>query len=699
MEEDIPLFHRHMSLYQLLLLVAMLAVLSAGCGSDDKNPTSPTNPTVSETIGSSGGAIEIVNEVCLDVLPGALDGNVTFLIANAGSSHTAMVQSRDVQSAVYSIGPSGTTFNDPVPLTLYYDPASLNGVDPSALVIYTDKGSGWVPLPTTHNAVQSSVTAEITSLSDFAVTAPASSPADGVYAVLEVVRLINYAYTPPGEDIYVDLIVARFDSVVNVCSPIGPLHPGSVKCNGDTLVWDDFFLSYVNEEDVVLNLGASYRFEVATSAEIPYALDETIAMVDANPTIRSPRDGDPVSGNGFTVVWDGTSSGNVAISLMTNDAEALRVEVPNNGSYTFSKQQLSGLGSGIYLLSLGYQNLRYLSSVTGYDPRSHITSYTLCHKLISLTDSPGVVGSEGGIVLLGDDGRLSIPAGALDETIAFTAAVNSSPPAGPDGYTRLTPVYSVGPAGTVFSSPATVEMEYDPDDLDGAPEESIVILRHDGTDWEVLSSDVDTYEQTVSAEVSGLSDFVAAVPVQGEGVYTALRISRSRTSMYGTHVTVDVLAARFDAVVDETSVVPLQAGGVSFGAWEMIWDGRDQYEYFDFSEMAFLTFDSDYTFVVTASDDVPAIDQTISLPGSDIAITGLGDDPELSLDGFTLTWDGATPGSTVRIVIIADGVFRRCGCGGTEHWLGDFQRRGTGRSRGGFRADWNLLERASASDV
>ncbi len=122
----------------------------------------------------------------------ALDSTINFTMVDAGDNHQQMVSVRALGSEVYSIGPTGTTFNEPVQLILHYNEEDLNGVAESAIIIYTDSGSGWMALPTTVDQNANTATAEITHLSDFAVTTPIGEAADGVYGIFEVGRIVNY---------------------------------------------------------------------------------------------------------------------------------------------------------------------------------------------------------------------------------------------------------------------------------------------------------------------------------------------------------------------------------------------------------------------------------------------------------------------------------------------------------------------------
>ncbi len=139
--------------------------------------------------------------------------------------------------------------------------------------------------------------------------------------------------------------------------------------------------------------------------------------------------------------------------------------------------------------------------------------------------------------MLGDEGHLTIPAGALDESILFEAVIDSDPITELADYTLLSSVYYVTPNGTNFALDATVRFNYLPATVGDALEEDIVIFTN-----------------------------------QGSGVFS------------GT----DILFARFDAVVDEDPVTPLQAETVVFGEWEMVWDD-DSYSYTDYVTPAFLS--------------------------------------------------------------------------------------------------------------
>ncbi len=640
-------------IYALCLL--MLAFFF-GCSSDD-DPTNPPPSGVNETIGSTGGTIEISDEASLTIGAGVLGSDINFTMADAGSNHTGMVSVRSLGSAVYSIGPSGTTFADPVLLTLHYDEADLNGVAENTILIYTDSGSGWVALPTTVNEVENFATAEITHLSDFAVTTPAGQAADGVFALFEVVRLIN----SPLKDIPIpttDVILARFDGVVNMCSPVEPVFTDSVYCNTFAMSYDDDLRAYIDEntESSFLTLGADYTFHVEGNASVP-DLERTITMVEHAPFFNNVQNMDPVSSQGFTVNWNDTSDDLVTIVLALAHEDLFVREVLNNGSFTFTEADLAGFHAGTYILTLSLQNKILLDDEPGYDPNSYLTAYTYDVKLVNLITQPGLIGSAGGTLALGTDGRLQIPAGALAENVLFEAEINSSPPAGPEGYTLLSPVYSIEPEGTVFSRNSYLRFNYDEAALGDASESTIKIFTNTGSGWEDLDGLVMEESNYVESEIGHLSDFVAAfpTPVVSEGIFAELNVQMIFTNlgdkiMSGT----DLLFARFDAVYAEDPVTALQAGSVSFGEWPLVWDD-DSYSYADFGTPQFLSLDHSYDFQVVGNAAVPSLNVPVRTMAEEHFITNLAVMQEVPLTGFTVEWCGAGSGATVDLFVVRMG--------------------------------------------
>lgn len=640
-------------------LAVLVLAFFAGCSDDDDDGlTTPPPSGVTETIGSSGGNIEISGEASLTIPADALDSDVDFTMDDAGSNHAAMVSARTLGSAVYSIGPSGTTFNEPVLLALNYSEDDLNGVAESSIIIYTDNGSGWAALPTTVDEDANIATAEITHLSDFAVTTPAGEPADGVFGLFEVVRLVSYA----GEGVDInraDMIVARFDGVVNVCSPVEPMHPDSVYCNSFGMSYDELIRAYLDENTGgfdFLDLGGIYTFHVLASDEVP-ALEESITMVDHEPVITNIQSGGAVSDQGFTVEWNDTSTDSVTVALALCGEIIVNERVLNSGSFTFTADDLAGLNPGAYILRLFHYNRIMLDDVPGYDPNSYVIAMTDDTKLIYLSNQSGLIGPDGGTVLLGDDGHLTIPAGALDENILFEAEISSPPPTAPEDYTLLTPIYSIEPSGTAFDPEATLRFNYLETALGDALEEDIVVLTNSSGSWEELGSLVYEDQNYVEAGVSHLSDFVAAVPtpIVTDGVYAVLDVQRQFVNNGGGDIgKVDILFARFDAVVSDEPDTPLQAESVTFGPWELVWN-EDSYSYTDYIDTEFLTPGETYDFEVVGNTAVPSLETPIEIMGIEPYVTNLEPMQDVLLSGFTLEWNESSAASTVNIVVFGYG--------------------------------------------
>ncbi|MCP4545254.1 MAG: hypothetical protein GY835_02170 [bacterium] len=645
----------HFARLGLLLLAAL--VLYLGCSSSS-DPADTGNPVTSETIGAIGGAIEIADAVTMIVPPGAVAGDVNFTM-NQANNPDGMVAVRALGSAVYSIGPSGTTFDEPVTLELHYDEADLGGVSESEIIIYTDSGAGWTPLPTTVDEVNNIASAEIYHLSDFAVTTPAGEAADGVFAIFEIVRLRNDDGLLPR----IDIIAARFDGVVNPCSPVEPLHPTSVSCNEYDLVYDDILLGYLDTNDPgeFLTLGDTYTYTVEVSDDVP-AITRSIDMVDVEPAITNIEMFDVLSAQGFTVEWNDTSDDSVTLALALSDEMVVSKRLRNSGSYTFTANDLQGVEPGIYALALVHYVKEYITDVAGYDPASYILASSDDTKVIRITSDDNVIGEVGGVLLLGEngeDGRLTIASGTLSENVTFTIEVNATPTT-TENYTFLSPVYSMGPDGTPFDGDgAQLCFFYDDNDLGEALEEDIVVLVDEGFGWEELNTDIMESNNWANAVIAHLSDYVVAVPVPHttEGVYAEMFVMRSHSVFEGLpDINADFLQLRFDEVAGDEPVTPLQAGTATFGAWPMVWRGDESSDdYYDYEQMGdpeFLTVGNDYSLNVTSSGAVPALVLQVPFPTAP-AIANVGPGDILSLDGFTLEWDDYLPGSTVEIRILA----------------------------------------------
>ncbi len=371
----------------MLLLSAML-ILS--CGGDDSGTNSGNGSTpVQSSIGPEGGTIEMTGKASLTVPAGALSDTVDFSIEINGSPDPPGGSMGFVSSA-YTIEPTGTQFSTPAVVRINYNEQDLGGGDEDSVKIYTNDGSAWDPLSTTVNEVTNQATTEVTHLSDFAVMVDTtSSVSEGVFAALAVGRSIMvFEKSPKSIPSRMDVIVARFDSTYAPCSPITPLQANSVTCNEYTLTWQSVSNLYsysdcMNPE--FIDLGEKYRFNVVGGGAVPSLVD-SIDFPTLEPYITDPSMNAILSLSGFSVTWTGTGDGEVYLILVEESGQgdsSLFIQTPNNGSYTFSAAQLSGLAAGEYGMVMVYENWDYIN-VAGFDSRSFIRARVINTTLIVL---------------------------------------------------------------------------------------------------------------------------------------------------------------------------------------------------------------------------------------------------------------------------------------------------------------------------
>ena len=634
----------------LWLLGAMILSLAliAGCGDDDSS-TPPGDDTTTATIGTAGGEISRTGEVTLTVPAGALPGNVDFTV-DENTSPTALPTDREGLTPAFSIGPDGTTFGSAAEIKLYYDEGDLNGADESDIVIYTDDGSGWTALSTTVDEASNVATADVNHLSDYIATVPYE--AEGVYALLEILREVTYI----GSTTNIDFISARFDTVVDPCSVHHALHPDSLFCNDYELLWDTPTTSYIDDSETAdfLVPGDTYTYTIHGNAEVP-DLTQSIDMPTECPYVTNISQMQVLSKDGFTVEWADTGAGTVWLGLIPDGSDdPVTLETANDGSYTFTAADLADLEPGDCTLNLIHYTSTAITA-TGYDPNSLISAGSQHVILVTLSNG-GAIGTDGGTVALGDDGYLEIPELALSTEIEFTAEINTSPTAAPDGWAFVTPVYTVGPSGTTFAVDAELAFYYDTSLVTGFNDdydvETITIFTDEGSGWTALDSDVYEMLTEVDADVSHLSDFAAMieVPQVGEGVYCEIEVVRTLWYIFGTLARGDEYEIRFDAIVDPEPDTPLDADGVTVGTLAMEWDSSDQQYAHDALPSELLDLDTAYNVVVDGDADVPDLTQSIQFVDAEPYITSFETNTDVPTTGFDIEWAG-TNDSDVHLVI------------------------------------------------
>ncbi len=636
------------NLWSITALTLALA-LAAGCGNDTTAP--PADDTTKATIGAAGGTLNRSGEASLEIPPGALSTDVDFTM-DENSSPATIDTGRQFASPTFTIGPDGTQFGIPAMITIHYDEADLGGADESTVVIYTDDGAGWSPLATTVNESDNTASAEISHLSDYCATIPYGEAAQGVYVMLELVRAVSYVGFAD-----VDIISARFDTIVDPCNVHFSLHPDSVYCNEYKLAWDSMISTYLdqNTEPEFLVLGENYEFEVFGNEDVP-DLVQAINFPTVEPTVTNIINDQVLSLDGFTMEWTDTDASDVRINIISGGDQltVVSIETANDGSHTFSADDLSDLTAGTHVLDLRHYTVDFITA-DGYDPNSTIGAGTTNITMINLSAGGGI-GPDGGILPLGDDGYLDIPSGALSTEVDFTATVNSSPTPAPEGWAFMTPVYTIEPTGTTFAVDAELHFDYDEADLDGNDESSIVIFTDTGSGWVQIACEVYESMDYVEADIDHLSDFVAMVEVDipAQGVYCELLVRRTMTYSDPLVLRAEYISARFDEAVSADPVTPLDADGVTFDIRDLMWDpGDENYFFMTMIPGEILTLGADYTFTIDGDDDVPDLTQVVTHISHEPYITNLATLDVVSTSGFDVEW-GGDDGGLIHLTIYGE---------------------------------------------
>lgn len=268
------------------------------------------------------------------------------------------------------------------------------------------------------------------------------------------------------------------------------------------------------------------------------------------------------------------------------------------------------------------------------------------------------IGAAGGTLAMTGKMSLAIPAGALAADVEFTAGPADSPPALPAGYVAVSDFIKIEPAGTDFGQDAALTMFYDENAIPSfVDEEDLYVYTHDGTDWDYLDGPVDQDADEITVQVGHLSVFVVAAPEPepAADVYFEFRIERHASGAFGgpTFEAYDTLGARFAASAPTKVEDYLYAGEVAYGPWTLQW-GMGSYYYSNDDTPTFFDFGTNYDLVVEGSLDVTPLTLQVATMAPSPVLSNLADDDELSLEGFTVTWDGTGQGGEVEIYLHTD---------------------------------------------
>ena len=140
--------------YLTRIIVVALAACMSTCGG--------STATSGTKIGVEGGTVNGPDEVTLVIPEGALDGEVEFTISKASGNASGF----HATGQIYEFGPVGTTFKDPVSVTLPYDPVQLLRQESNVCVWWSDSIDGqWTVLAGTVDTSKKTVSGSISHLS------------------------------------------------------------------------------------------------------------------------------------------------------------------------------------------------------------------------------------------------------------------------------------------------------------------------------------------------------------------------------------------------------------------------------------------------------------------------------------------------------------------------------------------------------
>lgn len=368
---------------------AACAALSGCSGGDGPSGPDGSPSSAFASIGPAGGVCEIAGEAALTVPPGALAATVDFEIEEEPSPASPPVP-MDFVSSAYSFEPSGTAFAVDATVTVQYDDAGLGRPDECSVRLYTNDGSGWEELATTLDTQANEASAAVDHLSDFAamVDTTTPGPAVGVFAALKVSRSIATIPTRPDTVVRADFISAWFDSMYAPCSPISPIRADSVRCNEYALWWSEpeGWHKYIDPwEPAFVVLGENYEFNVDNFGRVP-PLREDVDFPEREPHLVSPEPFGAVHMSGFTIEWaDAGGDRHIHIAIIPGGMgdEVVAIETANDGSHTFSSNDLTGLSPGLIAVALNYFEKQVIDA-PGYDSRSFIEAKVTNSTLLTL---------------------------------------------------------------------------------------------------------------------------------------------------------------------------------------------------------------------------------------------------------------------------------------------------------------------------
>lgn len=272
------------------------------------------------------------------------------------------------------------------------------------------------------------------------------------------------------------------------------------------------------------------------------------------------------------------------------------------------------------------------------------------------TTADSSIGPEGGTVQIAGNISLTIPAGALADTVDFSIDANPSPAPFAGSLGPASTCYTIEPPGTNFSSPATVTITYNPATVADAGEHTVGLYTDEGGGWSLLTTVRDTVNNTVTGPVSHLSDFAAAgdttQTLQGDGIFAELVVGRTILTMIHLFK-VDAYTVRLDSSYAPCDPIqPIGGATITCGDSTLYWVSEaNQYIA---SGVGLIDTGATYTFHIAASGGIPALEDSITFPTLEPQLVFPTDGQSLSASSnVNVTWTGSGSGM-IDIIIISD---------------------------------------------
>ena len=154
-----------------LLVLALVGCRAAGLpgsgGTADDNLPIPSGEPVEGVVGPGGGTLASETmAIVLEIPAGALDAETLIAVTPDDEVEHPWA----VPGTVYRFEPSGLAFNEPVTLTIRYDPAHVTADDPEhGIRMYRVDGQEWLELDSVVNSGEATVSAQVSGFSRYGV--------------------------------------------------------------------------------------------------------------------------------------------------------------------------------------------------------------------------------------------------------------------------------------------------------------------------------------------------------------------------------------------------------------------------------------------------------------------------------------------------------------------------------------------------